>query len=122
MSGTSAARSSFQVDAVGAGALMAECDRMEGQLGAWLARRATHLSARRDSRGTRCGPTRALRPSLWRALIHIWATSPEARAMFSSEARAGLVSATSSMDARTLMALVDGLVEGSPLGGGPAAA
>jgi hypothetical protein len=122
MSGTSAARSILQADAAGADALMAECDRMEAALGAWLARRAAHLVARRDSRGARCRPTRALRPSLWRALIQIWAISPEARATFSSEARGGLVSATNSMDARTLMALVNGLVEDSPVEVGPAAA
>ena len=123
MSGMSASLVIPQWGAPDAHALMEECDRMEAELGAWLAQRAARLGGRRDVAGKPCGRNRDLRPSLWRTLIHIWATSPEARARFSSDARGGLVSATSSMDGRTLMSLVEGLLEDSPLAGaGPAAA
>lgn len=104
-------------------ALMEECDRMEAELGTWLARRAAHLRLRRDASSQRCARMRTLRPSLWRGLIQIWATSPDARAEFSAEARAGLISATNSMDSRALMFLVEGLLEEyPPAGAGPAAA
>ena len=114
---------SIRLEPAGADDLMAECERMEAELAAWLTRRAARLRGRRTAAVKVGAVASVLRPSLWQALIHIWATSPEAKARFSSEARAGLVSATSSMDPRTLMSLVDGLLEVSAsAGAGPAAA
>jgi len=96
---------------------------MEAELAVWLTRRAARFRGRHGVVVKAGGLARVLRPSLWRALINIWATSPEAKARFSNEARAGLVSATSCMDPRTLMCLVDGLLEVSAAAGaGPAAA
>jgi hypothetical protein len=101
---------------------MRECDRMEGELGEWLVHRVARIQARRGPARKGVAPV-ALRPSLWRALIHIWATSPDSKAKYSCEARTGLVSATSSMEPRALMCLVSGLLEvGHSVGAGPAAA
>lgn len=106
-----------------ADALMEECDQMERELGVWLAVRATQLKVRRGVTGAGCARIRSLRPSLWRALIQIWATSPDAKARFSGEARNGLISAATSMDSSALMCLVGGLLEeGASRGAGPAAA
>lgn len=107
----------------GANDLTAECDRMEAELGAWLARRAAQFRGRRDVALKASGRTRDLRPSVWRVLIQIWATSPGARARFSSEARTGLLAATKSMDGTAVMFFVEGLLAGYfSAGAGPASA
>lgn len=93
-------------------ALMDECERMEEELGAWLTSRAAMLKARCDAR-TGFHFERDFRPSFWRALIHIWATSPGARKTYSEEARAGLVAAIYSMDPRAVMSLAHGIQEES---------
>jgi hypothetical protein len=87
-------------------ATMAESQRMEVELGGWLDTRSKLLR-----RSGMSGPTlRGLNAPLWRTLIDLWSMSPMARKRYSAESRAGLRSATSSMDATTLLSLVGGLL------------
>ncbi len=93
--------------------IIAEGDRMEVELGGWLAARMAMLVANSESRGRACG--RNFHPSLWRTLVLVWATSPGARTRYSEAARKGLISAVEAMDARSLTSLISSLlVSGGP--------
>lgn len=89
--------------------LLAECDRMDGMLGAWLANAAAQFLDFPAARVSTAHVGR-LPTGLWRILILIWATSPTARVEFSDHSREGLISATASMDDDTLLPLVAGLL------------
>ena len=76
-------------------------EAMERDLGVWLRQRAQHLQGRVKPRAERGSVS-----SLWRGLVAVWCTSPEARRQYPAEVRAGLLGAIESMDNATALALI----------------
>lgn len=97
--------------AAGTDALVREGDEMEAALGRWLTDKVSRISERVRGRRAVDGRPPLRSPFLWRGLILLWASSPEARTEFSSEARGGLTMAVTSMDDRTLLSLAAGILD-----------
>jgi hypothetical protein len=89
----------------GTEALLREVDEMDAELGRWLAKKAAWFAPRLRGKRAVDGRTPLCSPAFWRGLILLWATSPEARAFHSSEAREGLTMAVISMDDHTILSL-----------------
>lgn len=83
-------------------------DDMDTELGRWLHRNGGRLAQRaRQSRGDWRGEQPA---DLWRCLITIWCTSPDARQRYAAECRRGLLTAAATMDDETFGSLIRGLL------------
>lgn len=91
-------------------ALIDEGNAMERDLGRWLWSQRGRLESNR-CREAKIAPRSGLPVSLWRTLVLIWATAPEVRQAYSSESRGGLILAVESMDPRTLLSLINALLE-----------
>lgn len=81
-------------------------EAMERDLGAWLRQRAQHVVTRANPQARRGCVT-----SLWRGLVAVWCTSPDARRRYPFEAREGLLAALESMDDATALSLVRGIMK-----------
>lgn len=92
-------------------ALIREGDKMEAELGRWLAETSARMSARMRGKRAVDGKRPLHSSFFWRGLILLWASSPDARAKFSSESRGGLTMAVTSMDDRSLLCLVEGFLD-----------
>lgn len=110
MSTTSTGCTVVSLAAASTDALVREGDEMEVALGRWLTERVSRISERVHGRRAVDGRPPLFSPFFWRGLILLWASSPEARAEFSSESRGGLTTAVTSMDDRTLLSLAAGIL------------
>lgn len=97
--------------------LITELDRMERDLGRWLASTGRSLARQLPDRCRAAGAPFGLPGPTWHALVLVWATSPDVRSRYSNEFRSGLLTAIESMDPPTLLPLVRGwLREGDQTG------
>ena len=92
-------------------AIMAECDSLEKDLGAWFVGVATPLMSRRRGWSVR---SLLRRPALCRALLLLWGTSPETRSRYTDEVRGGFLAAADSMGDTDVVAMLAGIVSLNP--------
>lgn len=111
MSTTSTCCTVVSLAAASTDALVREGDQMEVALGHWLTERVAQIADRVHGRRAVDGRPPLCSPITWRALMLLWASSPDARARFSEEARGGLTMALTSMDDRALLSLARGILD-----------